>query len=88
MGKESAARMQALRDRDYEEYLRLARHAKDARLHTLLDKTDAIMADLGVKVRALRPETQSKPLKCRVHIPAHAACRITTVLADLGFMRP
>lgn len=43
-------RLAALRDSNYEEYVRLAQQAKDGRLHELLDKTDAIIAELGAKV--------------------------------------
>lgn len=51
MAREEAARLAALRSNDYEEYLRLARHTKDKRLKQLLDKTDDIMKELGLKVR-------------------------------------
>lgn len=50
MAREEAARLAALRSNDYEEYLRLARHTKDKRLKQLLDKTDDIMRELGLKV--------------------------------------
>ena len=50
MSREVAARISALRDQDYEEYLRLAQSAKDKRLRTLLDKTAEIISDLGLKV--------------------------------------
>ncbi len=50
MGREAAARIVALREQNYEEYLRLARTTKDKRLRTLLDKTDTIISDLGLKV--------------------------------------
>ena len=50
VSREAAARILALKDRDYAEYLRLARNTKDKRLRTLLDKTDAIISDLGIKV--------------------------------------
>ncbi len=50
-GRESAARVAALRQNDYTEYLRLAQHTKDARLRTLLAKTDAIIEELGLKAR-------------------------------------
>ena len=58
MGREAAARIVALREQNYEEYLRLARTTKDKRLRMLLDKTDTIISDLGLKVRSaavLRP---------------------------------
>ena len=48
--REASARVSALRSQNYEEYLRLATHAKDSRLRTLLEKTDAILSDLGHKV--------------------------------------
>lgn len=48
--REAGARLQALRDRDYDAYLKLARNAKDERLQTLLAKTDDIIAELGGKV--------------------------------------
>lgn len=51
MGREAAARVAALRENDYGEYLRLAQHTKDARLRTLLGKTDSIIAELGLKAR-------------------------------------
>ena len=50
ISREAAARISALRDQDYEGYLRLAQSAKDARLRTLLDKTAEIISDLGLKV--------------------------------------
>lgn len=50
MTREASARVSALRSQNYEEYLRLATHAKDSRLRTLLEKTDAILSDLGHKV--------------------------------------
>ncbi|CAL8470241.1 g9783 [Coccomyxa elongata] len=59
VGREAAARIVALREQNYEEYLRLARTTKDKRLRTLLDKTDTIISDLGLKVaeqRAALPE--------------------------------
>ena len=51
VGREAAARVAALRENDYGEYLRLAQHTKDARLRTLLGKTDSIIAELGLKAR-------------------------------------
>ena len=51
MTREASARVSALRAQNYEEYLRLATHAKDSRLRTLLEKTNAILTDLGHKVR-------------------------------------
>ena len=46
-------RLAALRDSNYEEYVRLAQEAKEGRLHELLEKTDAIIAELGTKVVAV-----------------------------------
>lgn len=48
--REANARVLALKAHNYEEYLRLARNAKDERLRDLLKTTDKIMVDLGVKV--------------------------------------
>jgi hypothetical protein len=56
-GRESAARVAALRQNDYTEYLRLAQHTKDARLRTLLAKTDAIIEELGLKARVHQGQT-------------------------------
>ena len=50
LSREAAARISALRDKNYEEYLRLARTTKDKRLRTLMDKTDSIISELGLKV--------------------------------------
>jgi hypothetical protein len=49
LSREAAARISALRDKNYEEYLRLARTTKDKRLRTLMDKTDNIISELGLK---------------------------------------
>lgn len=49
--REEQARITALKERDYAQYLRLARHTKDRRLRLLLDKTDEIIRELGIKVR-------------------------------------
>ncbi|KAK9808778.1 hypothetical protein WJX72_003449 [[Myrmecia] bisecta] len=57
VSREAAARIMALKDNNYEEYLRLAHNAKDKRLRTLLDKTDNIIAELGLKVEAQRAGT-------------------------------
>ncbi|KAK9834176.1 hypothetical protein WJX81_005712 [Elliptochloris bilobata] len=54
VGREVAARVAALRENDYGEYLRLTQHTKDARLRTLLGKTDSIIAELGLKVGTQR----------------------------------
>lgn len=43
-------RLQALRDQDYEAYVRLASKAKDQRLQDLLGKTDDIIGELSGKV--------------------------------------
>ena len=48
--KEAGARLAALKSHNYEEYLRLARNAKDDRLRQLLSTTDTIMVELGKKV--------------------------------------
>ncbi len=53
LSREAAARISALRDKNYEEYLRLARTTKDKRLRTLMDKTDNIISELGLKVPLL-----------------------------------
>ena len=53
MGREAAARVAALRENNYGEYLRLAQHTKDARLRTLLGKTDSVIEQLGLKARPL-----------------------------------
>ncbi len=50
VAREEAARLAALRSNDYEAYLRLAQHTKDKRLRQLLDKTDDIIKELGLKV--------------------------------------
>ena len=50
VGREAGERLRALRDKDYEAYLRLATRAKDQRLRTLLAKTDDIISELGSKV--------------------------------------
>ena len=62
ISREAAARISALRDQDYEGYLRLAQSAKDARLRTLLDKTAEIISDLGLKVRTFQAPNCSAPL--------------------------
>lgn len=51
LAREATARVQALKAHNYEEYLRLARTAKDDRLRQLLNKTDEIMMQLGRNVR-------------------------------------
>lgn len=63
MGRETAARIVALREQNYEEYLRLAHTTKDKRLRTLLDKTNAIISDLGLKV-GRRQTCASDPQSC------------------------
>eukprot|EP00884_Botryococcus_braunii_P017901 jgi/Botrbrau1/4795/Bobra.0325s0017.1 len=54
--REEQERIKALKENDYAEYLRLARHTKDKRLRLLLDKTDEIISQLGVKVKDQRAE--------------------------------
>ena len=66
VSREAAARILALKDRDYAEYLRLARNTKDKRLRTLLDKTDAIISDLGIKVAGFALGAAVTPSR-RVH---------------------
>ena len=53
VSREAGARLAALRGQDYEEYLRLTAATKDRRLRTLLDKTDGIISELGLKVMLL-----------------------------------
>lgn len=53
--KETNQRVLALKSHNYEEYLRLARSAKDDRLRALMDKTDEIMTQLGKKVSQRAP---------------------------------
>lgn len=48
--REQEGRILALRNHDYEQYLRLAQTAKDKRLRTLLEKTDSILEQLGLRV--------------------------------------
>ncbi len=60
--REASARVSALRAQNYEEYLRLATHAKDSRLRTLLEKTDTILSDLGHKVLNLPKSSLKRPI--------------------------
>lgn len=50
MARELTARIAALKEDNYEEYLKLAANTKNQRLHTLLDKTGSIIEELGIKV--------------------------------------
>ena len=61
MTREQNARIAALKEDNYEEYLKLAANTKNQRLRTLLDKTGTIISELGLKVGHLFP-------------PAHPAC--------------
>jgi hypothetical protein len=60
VSRNSEARILALKNDNYEEYVRLAHDVKDKRLHLLLDKTGEIMRELGLKVRTARqPASQT-----------------------------
>lgn len=50
MSRMAAARVRALKDNDYAAYLEMARYAKEARLRELMEKTDEIIVELGLKV--------------------------------------
>lgn len=50
MTREQNARIAALREDNYEEYLKLAANTKNQRLRTLLEKTGSIIEELGLKV--------------------------------------
>lgn len=51
MTREQNARIAALKEDNYEEYLKLAANTKNQRLRTLLEKTGSIISELGLKVR-------------------------------------
>lgn len=51
------ARIMALKDNNIEEYLRMARETKNDRIHTLLNKTDGILVELGMKISEQRETT-------------------------------
>eukprot|EP00803_Ostreobium_quekettii_P000818 evm.model.scf_544.7 EVM.evm.TU.scf_544.7 scf_544:32803-45870(+) len=50
----AAARLKALKDNDYETYLKLAQSTKQRRLQELMKKTDDIAVELGLKVHDQR----------------------------------
>lgn len=52
MARELNARIAALKEDNYEEYLKLAANTKNMRLRTLLEKTGSIIEELGLKVPA------------------------------------
>ena len=53
MTREQNARIAALKEDNYEEYLKLAANTKNQRLRTLLEKTGSIISELGIKVSCL-----------------------------------
>ena len=52
--REAEARITALKNQDFEEYLRLAQETKNSRLKTLLESTDNIILDLSMRVQEHR----------------------------------
>lgn len=50
VAREQNARIAALKENNYEEYLKLAANTKNQRLRTLLEKTGSIISELGLKV--------------------------------------
>ena len=48
--REQNARIAALKEDNYEEYLKLAANTKNQRLRTLLENTGSIIDELGLKV--------------------------------------
>ena len=52
VARELNARIAALKEDNYEEYLKLAANTKNMRLRTLLEKTGSIIEELGLKVPA------------------------------------
>ena len=52
VARELNARIAALKEDNYEEYLKLAANTKNQRLRTLLEKTGSIIEELGLKVDA------------------------------------
>jgi SNF2 family DNA or RNA helicase len=58
--KEGEARINALKNQNFEEYLRLAKETKNSRLTTLLEKTDNIILDLSVKVQEQRSQVDEE----------------------------
>merc|ERR1712091_220586 len=55
--REANARIMALKDNNIEEYLRMALETKNDRIHTLLNKTDGILVELGMKIAEQRETT-------------------------------
>ena len=74
MTREQNARIAALREDNYEEYLKLAANTKNQRLRTLLEKTGNIIEELGLKVCF-----PSSPSICLY--ASHVAAVIDTMLA-------
>ncbi|KAL3130584.1 hypothetical protein ABBQ38_008389 [Trebouxia sp. C0009 RCD-2024] len=54
VAREQNARIAALKENNYEEYLKLAANTKNQRLRTLLEKTGSIISELGLKVHDQR----------------------------------
>lgn len=50
MTREQNARIAALKEDNYEEYLKLAANTKNLRLRTLFEKTTSIIEEMGLKV--------------------------------------
>ena len=48
--REANARVMALKENNMEEYLKIAQNAKDGRVKTLLNKTEGILVELGMKI--------------------------------------
>ena len=48
--REQNARIAALKEDNYEEYLKLAANTKNLRLRTLFEKTTSIIEEMGLKV--------------------------------------
>ena len=65
--REANARVMALKENNMEEYLKIAQNAKDGRVKTLLNKTEGILVELGMKiaeqVRAI-VEAPAEPEPC------------------------
>lgn len=57
--REAEARINALKDQNFEEYLRLAQETKNSRLMTLLESTDNIILDLSMKVQEQRGDSDA-----------------------------
>ncbi|DBA90498.1 hypothetical protein WJX77_002407 [Trebouxia sp. C0004] len=58
--REQNARIAALKEDNYEEYLKLAANTKNQRLRTLLEKTGSIIEELGLKVHDQRSATTAE----------------------------